>query len=140
MKKTEITEQWHATKELQIYTENTQSLQTAARILETLGLSKRITQHSTDKPLLKNLQRLPMAHSAEFNLPFPTSKLRFSTGKHHLYFFCFPPFTYMLLLGLGPPPSDLLCPTPSHTSQPTSSHFCSHEISAAQNVGSVYKL
>lgn len=76
MKKTEITEEWHATKELQIYTENTQSLQTAARILETLGLSKRITQHSTDKPLLKNLQRLPMAHSAEFNLPFPTSKLR----------------------------------------------------------------
>lgn len=101
MKKTEITEEWHATKELQIYTENTQSLQTAARILESLGLSKRITQHSTDKPtpLLKNLQRLPMAHSAEFNLPFPTSKLILSIGKHHLYFFCFPPFTYMLFSG-----------------------------------------
>lgn len=39
---------------------------------QTLGISKNITQHSTDKPtpLLKNLQRLPMAHGAKFNPPF----------------------------------------------------------------------
>lgn len=70
------------------YTQSIQSFQTAARILDSLGIPKHITQHSTDKPppLLKNLQRLPMAHGAKFNPRFCTWTLRLSMSNHHLHF------------------------------------------------------